>query len=79
MSDLMGIAKRFNLSPDRISRLGDIESRANDLVSRIGSQRPPSTKPAPKRKNRVIAGKPTPKGPGAKEALAGSKYTKEYM
>lgn len=78
MSDLAGIAKRFNLSPDRVQRLGGIEKRANDLVSRIGSMKPPSQKPAPKKKNRAVAGKPTPKGPGAKEALTGSKFNKEY-
>lgn len=78
MADLAGIAKRFNLSPDKISRLGDIEKRANDLVNRIGLQKPPSAKPIEKRKNRVVAGKPTPKGPSAKEALMGSKFNKEY-
>lgn len=78
MADLAGIAKRFNLSPDRISRLGSIEQRANDLVSRIGSQKPPSQKPLKTRKNRVVEGKPTPKGPSAQEALAGSRYSKEF-
>lgn len=78
MSDLAGIAKRFNLSPDRISKLGGIEQRANDLMSRIGSSREMSKPPAKKSKNRVVAGKPTPKGPSAAEALSGTKFSKEY-
>lgn len=78
MADLAGIAKRFNLSPDRISRLGEIEQRANELSSRIGTSRPMTNAPVKKRKNRVVAGKPTPKGPSAVEALSGSKFSKEF-
>ena len=80
MTDLAGIAQRFNLSPDKMSKLGGIAKYAGELHKRIGSAPPESDKPRhmPVKKKKKI-GKPSfgnVGGPTAKEALVGSVDTK---
>lgn len=88
MSDLAGIAQRFNLSPDKVGKLGGIAKYAGELSSRIGDSRPKGDPMRPKpglrrRKKKMDQagmkwGRPleTAKGPSAKEALVGAVDTK---
>lgn len=84
MSDLAGIAQRFNLSPDKVGKLGGIAKYAGELNNRIGPSRPKGDPPRPKpglrrRKKKMDQGGmkwgralETSNGPTAKEALVGS-------
>jgi len=55
MQDLSAIATRFNLSPEKIKRLGSISEYANHLVNRIGETESPS-----KDKSQMAIPKPIP-------------------
>ena len=75
------IAQRFNLGPDRVSKLGNIEKYATDLSNRIGSGPRHVSSEDKSLNKKQIRKKKGNMGPkiGAKDALVGSYEKKGVM